>query len=386
MKRIMGALLLAVFALAACASCAQEAPAIEIFIAKGAMEQETALRLAALAQEAYPQAEWLVTFEEDVGQSLRERVLEDRAPQIVLCAPQEALPWAREGLISPLEGCVPGLSQMAPEVVDACVADETLYVAPLIARHRRVAVNADLLIARGLGYLLDGRSHPAWVPSELYQAMEEVTLSGMAAIELWPPQTDDGAAIEAFVQALYGGTLLEPDGDEMVVAMTWLRDMAKSGWIEQVEDRETALAHFMAGKTLLFLDWTDEDERLYAKNLAASGVDVETVSYPSVQGRTVRSFDLVGAAVFSGGDAQAVSLARQAVSIWAEDERSGNALGDRGIWEDGAVWLPYLSAYSGGSTLRSLFCEAVRAMLAGEQSPQGALRQVKEVMQAVSGG
>ena len=386
MKRIMGALLLAVFALAAFASCAEGTPEIEIFIAEGAMQQETALRLAAIAQEAYPQARWRVTFEEDVGLSLRELVLADRAPQVALCAPQEALPWAREGLLSPLEGLVPALSMMAPEVIDACVLDETLYVAPLIATHRCIAVNSELLIARGMGYLLDERAHPAWVPSELYQAMEEVTLAGALAMELWEPQPENAAAVEAFVQALYGGTLLEPDSDEMVTAMIWLRDMVKSGWIAQVESRETALAHFLAGETLLFLDWTDEEERLYADRLAAGGIDLVPVSYPSVQGRTVRSFDLMGAAVFTGADAQAVTLARQAISIWAEDERSGGALGERGIWKDNAVWLPYLSAQSGGGTLRSLFCDAVRATLAGEQTPANALRQIREFMQAVSGG
>ena len=386
MKRIMVLLLLAVFALAALPACAQDAPQIEIFVAAGAMDQEDALRLAALAQEAYPQADWRVTFEEDVGQTLRERVLEDRAPQIVLCAPQEALPWAREGLLSPLEGRVPGLSQMAPEVVDACVYDETLVIAPLLARHRRVAVNAEMLIARGLGYLLDGRSHPAWVPSELYQALEEVSLAGTVGMEIWLPQPDDASALEAFVQALYGGSLLDPDSGEMVAAMTWLRDLVKSGWIEEVPDRQTALAHFLSGQTLLFLDWTDEEERLYTKGLLGGNADIEPVPYPSVQGRTVRSFDLTGAAVFASSDAQAVALATQAVSIWAEDERSGNALGDRGVWSDGAVWLPYLSAQSGGGTLRSLFCEAVRAMLAGEQTPPNAVRQIREVMQAVSGG
>ena len=377
---------MAAFWLAAFAARAEGTPEIEIFAAKGAMQEETVLRLAALAQEAYPQAQWRVTFEEDVGLTLRELVLADRAPQVALCAPQEAMVWAREGLLSPLEGRVPALSMMAPEVVDACVLDETLYMAPLIATHRCIAVNAELLVARGMGYLLDARAHPAWVPSELYQAMEEVTLAGALAMELWQPQPENAAAVEALVQALYGGTLLEPDSGEMVAAMTWLRDMVKSGWIAQVESRETALAHFMAGETLIFLDWTDEEERLYAERLAAGGIDLVPLAYPSAQGRTVRSFDLVGAAVFAGTDAQAVALARQAVSIWAEDERSGGALGERGIWADDAVWLPLLSAQNGGGTLRSLFCEAVRATLSGEQTPQNALRQIREVMQAVSGG
>ena len=385
-RRIVGTLLLAVFVLTAPAARAQETTQIEIFVAGGALEQETALRLAALAREAYPQADWRVTFEEDVGLSLRELVLADRAPTIALCSPQEAMLWAREGLLAPLDGRVPGLSRMAEAVVDACVDNETLYMAPLLARHRRVAVNADMLIARGLGYLLDSRAHPAWVASELYQAMEEATLSGALAMELWEPRPENSAAIEAFVQALYGGMLLAPDSGNMIQAMTWLRDMVKNGWIAQVQGRETALSHFLAGETLLFLDWTDEEERRFADRLREGGVDVETVPYPSAQGLTVRSFDLTGAAVFAGRDAQAVSLARQVISIWTEDERSGGALGERGVWDDGAVWLPCLGALGGGGTLRGLFCEAVAAMLSGEQSPQGALRQVREVMQAVSGG
>ena len=377
------ALMLAALLAGTAAARAEETTAIEIFVSAGAMEQETALRLCALAQETYPQAVWRVTFEEDVGVSLRERVLDDRAPQVVLCAPQEALVWAREGLLTPLDGRVSGLSRMAQEVVDACVTDETLYVAPLLATHRRVAVNADLLIARGLGYLLDERAHPVWMPSELYQAMEESTLAGVPAMELWLPQADNAAAIEAFAQALYGGRVAEPDGEGMLVAMTWLRDLAQSGWITLVADRQTALAHFVGGQTMLFIDWTDAEEERFAQRMIDHGVNWVTVPYPSVTGRPVRSFDLTGAAVFAGDDAQAVALSRQAVSLWSQEDRS--ALGERGVWQDGAVWLPCLGAGEGGGTLRGLFCDAVREMLTGSQSPEGALRQLREVMRAVSG-
>lgn len=391
MKRVIWAVLAAALFVAACLPACAEQTQVEVYVAAGAMERETAYRLVALAQTAYPQAEWSAVFEEDVGLSLRELVLGDRAPQIAICAPQEALSWAKEGLLLPLEGRVADVTLMEEAVVGACVWDETLYVAPLRANHRRVAVNGELLAGLRLNYLLDARTHPVWLPSELYQVIEEASLSGAPAMEVWLPQSDSAAGIEAFLQSLYGGELLTPEGvcgaggTQILTALSWLRDVAEAGLVGIAQDRQSALEHFLSGETLLFIDWTDEEEALYAHELMMEGVDLREISYPTADAVVVRSFELTGAAVFAGHDAQAMRLAAQGVALWTEDTQAQLVLGDRGIWRDDAAWLPCLSAQPSGATLRSLFAGAVREVLAGGRGPQEALRQAVAVYEAATG-
>lgn len=378
------AALAAALPLAACAEA--QRPDIAVYVSRGAMERETALRLVALASQAYPQAAWSASFEEDTGLSLRDLVLSDAAPQIALCRPQEALPWAKEGLLMPLEERAGDLSRMQPEVVEACVWAESLYLAPLTAKTRRMAVNRELLAAAGLEYLLDARAHPVWTPTELYQAIDEATVSGCPALELWPPEAEDAAWIEAFLQCLYGGRLLGADGavladgEAVVSALVWLRDLAQSGAVGSVQERETALCHFLDGQTLLFMDWTDADARR-AREIEA--LDVCELPYPAADCVRVRVFEPVGAAVFAGRDAQAVSLALGAVTLFESDARAQRLLGERGVWEDGAFFIADLGAAPGGATLRGLLLDAVRGALAGEKSPGEALREAAAVARGI---
>lgn len=361
---------------------------VRLYVARGAMARETALSLAALAEATYPQAEWDVTFEEDEGLSLRELVMRDRAPQIAFCAPQEALPWAKEGLLLPLDGRAGDLSRMQSEAVEACVHEETLFMIPLMARHRRVAVNARMLSSLGLDNLLDARSDSVWTPSELIQAVEETALSGGQAMEVWLPDEDTAAGLEAFVQCLYGGRLLAPDGrvtadsEEMENGLDWLCTMAASGLIGCAEGREAALEHFLDGQVLLFADWTDEDAALAAAR-DEPPPDVVEIPYPTADNVPVRAFEMTGAAVFAGRDAQAVGLAMNAASLFAQDARAQRILGERGLGADGALWLPCLSASEDGATLRGLFAEALRGALSGEQEPAEALARMAAAARTV---
>ena len=391
MKRILLAALTAALLLAAWPVACAEQTQIEVYVSSGAMPRETASRLVEIAQAAYPQAAWSVVFEEDVGISLRELVLGDCAPQVVICAPQEVLPWEKEGLLMPMGGRVFDLSLMQDEVVDACTQGKSMFMVPLQAYHRRVAVNADLLFGTNMGYLLSQRDHPVWMPTELFQVVEEASLAGQLAMEIWLPQEDTAAGVEAFIQCLYGGRLIERDGvcaadtAQMLAAMTWVRDMVSSGMIAVVRDRQTALEHFVSGETLLFIDWTDEDSLRYAHEMMQDDIDLREIPYPTAEGRSVRSFELVGAAVFAGHDARAMSLAAQGVALWSDTARTQAVLGERGIWRDDAVWLPCLSAQPSGVTMRSLFAEEVRAVLALEREPREALRRLAAVYAAVAG-
>lgn len=387
MKRIFGVLM--ILLLAACVQTAgAEQTVMQVYIAKGTLEHDTTQRLMALLGRAYPQAEWTAAYEEEMGESLRELVLSDRAPQLAVCSPQAARPWAKEGLLVTLNGRLSDEQAIEKQVLDACTLDERLFMAPLAARHRQLIVNRYLMEKRRLGYMMNTVEHPVWYPTEFYQILEECALTGTPALEIWPAKPQDSAALETLVQAIYGGTLLSENGrtcladDEMTVAgLSWLREMVASGLIAYAESREEALEHFLAGKTALFMDWTDEEERAHARELRE--MDWVTAPYPSATGLPVRSFDLLGIAAFAGSDAAQRALSLQAIAFLHEDAQAQLILGNRAIWRDDAIWLPYLGASDMGTTLRSLFCEAVSGVMERGQTPEEALRTLQTAMEAV---
>ncbi|MDO5299283.1 MAG: extracellular solute-binding protein [Clostridia bacterium] len=390
MKRIFGALVLALLLLAAGmqAACAEQTD-MQVYIAEGALERETAQRLLALLGRAYPQAEWVAVFQEETGESLREMVLEDRAPQLAICTPQEAAPWAKEGLLVPLDGRISDAQMIQRQVLDACRQGDSVFMAPLAARHRQMIVNRRMLEKRRLSYMMNTIEHPVWYPTEFYQILEEFMLADIPALEIWPAQPQDCAALEALVQAIYGGALLSEDGKTCVAnngatlaGLSWLREMVAGGMITYAGSREEALEHFLAGETAFFIDWTDEEERLHARELR--DMDWFVMPYPTASGLPIRSFDVAGVAAFMGTDAAQRAIALQAIAFLHENAQTQLILGDRAIWQDDAIWLPCLSASSMGTTLRSLFCEAVNSVMEQGQTPEQALRVLQAAMEAAN--
>ena len=169
----------------------------------------------------------------------------------------------------------------------------------------------------------------------------------------------------------------------MRAALEWLQDRVKGGLIARVESRDEALTHFLNGETAIFMDWQSAYSGLYARELEKNGVEIVEMPYPSSTGFVIRSFELTGACVAAGTDNAKRELAMRAVAFWHEDAQTQMALGDRGIWQDDAVWLPEIDATQKGMTLRRLMCEAVEAVLGGECAPKDALRLVQAAMEAM---
>lgn len=387
MKRIFVALALALSLLAAAAMA--EETSLEIYVSAEAMPIEMAQQLTALIGRALDLTDVTLIDGAKTGTTLRELVLMDRAPDIALCAPEEAMLWAKEGLLAPMDGCVPDETRMQRQVLDACSLDGELFMAPLMARHRMLAVNRRMLEGAHLGELLDARAHPVWYPLEMQQVIEEFALDGGVAAEIWPLTPGTSAGVEALVQAFYGGAFLSEDGrvcqaegGSAVAGVAWLADMVGSGQIGWAQSREEALSRFLAGKTALFIDWTDADARASRASIDESGLEIVTVPYPSSSGMPVRSFDVTGAAVFLTGDEQTDALARQAVAFLGEDAQAQLILGNRAIWADGAVWLPSLSAHPQGALLRTALCEALASALTGGQPAAAAMRGVAAALEA----
>ena len=262
-----------------------------------------------------------------------------------------------------------------------------MFMLPLTAKHRQMAVNRRLLEKRRMGYMANTIEHPIWYPMEFDQLLEEFALADHPALEIWPAEPETCGALEALLQALYGGAWLTEGGEtgqadhiNVQASLEWLRDRVQSGLIARVGSREEALTHFLNGETALFMDWRTGDERRCARELEKNGVELLTMPYPSSTGFVIRSFELTGVCVAAGANS---ALAMRAAALWHEDAQAQRALGERGIWKDDAVWLPEIDATQKGLTLRRLMCEAIESALSGESTPKDALRLVQTTLDAM---
>lgn len=376
--------LCAAFVCMAALAAAQGESVVQVYLADGALHGDTARQLLALLEAEMPQAQWEVIGEEG---SLRDLVMAGCAPDLAICAPQEARPWARAGLLAPLHSRVPDQTRMQRQVLDLCVLEEGLFMAPLIARHRQMAVSSALFERLQMGYLLDARAYPVWYPAQFQQVIEEFAFSEVAALDIWPPEEGASAALEAMTQAIYGGELLGEDGEAclasdeaMVSGVRWLRDLTACGLIGMAGSRDDALERFLSGETAIFIDWTEAEELRQKTRLQESSMDVVCVPYPAASGLPVRSFELTGVCVFAGGEGEKTAL--DAVEFICSDARAQALLGRRGIWQDGALWLQSLSGAEQGATLRALFAGALKDVLTEKREPAAAMAIVCAMMDA----
>ena len=319
MKRGLAALLLLMGVGMMSANAAAQTT-MNVFFTERAMERGQSRMLMELTRREFPQAEWQSEMQADTGRSLRELILADDLPEIVICAPGEAYGWAKEGVFEALDACAGDMATVNSQVISACTEDGRLYMAPLTATQRQIAVNRRMLERRRLGYLTSVVDHPVWYPMEFDQLLEEFELAKAPAVEIWKPSPENCAALEALIQAIYGGTMLTEDGRHSQIehmnvraGLEWLRERVKSGMIVQVESRQEALDHFLNGKTALFIDWTQEDEQRCARQLRENGIELMTVPYPTATGFTIRSFELTGACIPVGLEGEAHAMAEKAV-------------------------------------------------------------------------
>jgi len=354
--------------------------AMRLYVEEGVLESTQIRQLLALLDTE--DASWSLMEEK---QTLRELVIAGNTPDLAICSPAAARPWAKEGMLLPLSTRIPDQKRMQRQVLDMCVYGEELFMAPLIARHRQMAVNRTVFEALGMGYMLDRQTYPVWYPAQFYQILEEFMIRDRVAVDVWHAGMEDSAALEALTQAIFGGGLLSEDGRccragaaDMIAGVQWLADLMRDGMMGLQPSRSEALERFLTGETAIWIDWTKETEKAAA--MRGRETDIVTMPYPSATGLPVRSFELTGVCAFLSGDSARDATLRRAcelLSTAAED-----VLGARGIWQDGALWPASLSANDTGATLRSLFCEALeRVMIHGEAAAE-ALSRVQAAMDA----
>ena len=379
--KVYAALLIMLLMLPLVSGAAQET--MLLYVEEGVLEEGRARQLLELLKAEMPEAEWTL---EEGGTALRERVLFDNAPDLAICAPQTARPWAQEGLLLPLHTRIGGQARIQRQVLALCVHGEEMFMAPLIAHHRQMAVNRALLEARSVGYMLDAQSYPVWYPTQFHQILEEFLMVDETAMDVWRAGPDTSAAIEALTQAIYGGMLLAEDGvrctaDDlnMRAGVRWLRDAIDDGMIGYCETREEALERFLNEETAIFIDWmhTGEMDALAREY----ELDVVTVPYPAAAGLPVRSFELAGVCAFASGDALKDALLLKACALLHDLVQ--DVLGARGIWQDGALWPASLERDDRTATLRSLYCTALRAVIEDGETPEAALGRIAAAMDAL---
>jgi len=385
MKRVLlrAAFLAACLTMLAVGAMAQGA--LRVYVTEDALEEGTTKKLMTALHERFDQAEFVL---EDDAKSLRELVLADRAPNLAICSPRETRTWAEEGLLLPLQHHVGDQESVAKEVLSSCVLEEKLFMAPLTARHRQMAVNVKMLEKRAMGYMLDEIAHPVWYPTEFQQILEEFAIEDAPAMDVWNMQ-QDSAAIEALIQAIYCGRLLGKDGSVCQAehkgiqsGIRWLSDLKKSEMVGYQPTRQAALERFVAGETAIFLDWNAQLQDKYGQQMKDAGMIVETRPYPSSSGLPVRSYELAGVSVFDSHDMQKNAMALQAAAFLHEDAGAQLILGERGIFEDDSIWLWDLSAVGQGATLRSLLCAALEGIFEGDAEIGEALVLLKAGMDA----
>ena len=387
MKRALTVLLLLMCAVTMSAAAQ---PQMDVYVAADTLNQEVAERLMELTRSEFPQAEWSCEMQTNTGRSLRELILADDVPEIVICAPRDACVWAKEGLFEGLDACAGDMEAVNSQVISACTEDGRLYMAPLTATQRQIAVNRRLLERRHFDYLTSVTEHPVWYPMEFDQLLEDFALAKTPAVEIWEPRPENCAALEALIQAIYGGTMLAEDGRHSQIehvnvraGLDWLRDRVRNGMIAQTESRQDALEHFLSGKTALFIDWTQADAQRNARQLRENGIELVTVPYPTATGLTIRSFELTGACIPVGLETQAHAMAAKAVAFWRTDERAQSVLDGGSIRQDDAVWLPLQDTSEVGTTLRRLMCGIIKDVLKGKNTPADALRLAQAALDAM---
>ncbi|MBR5560041.1 MAG: extracellular solute-binding protein [Clostridia bacterium] len=367
--------------LALLVGCAAAQESMQLYVHKGALEEGQVQRLLGLLRAEYEADDWTLMEDE---RALRELVLSGDLPDLAICAPGEARPWAREGLLVPLQEKISGQHRMQRQVLDQGVLGDEMFMAPLSAMHRQMAVNVSLFEDMGLGYMLDSKMYPVWYPAQFYQILEEFMIRDEVALDVWRAQADTSAAIEALTQAIYGGMLLSEDGgratadDEAVqVGVQWLADAIDDGMIGYCETREDALERFWMGETAIFIDWT----RRLQQQAKEKGLEIAERPYPAAVGLPVRSFELTGVCAFSSGDAQRDTHLADACAMLCDNAQ--DVLGSRGIWQDGALWPASLDADDLGATLRSLLCQALVGVIEERRDAGEALDRVQAAMDAL---
>lgn len=358
---------------------------MRLFVSKEALQEQTAKQLIRLLEQEYPQTQWMLEMEGE--ESLREQVLLNCAPQLAICTPGEMRPWAKEGLLLPLTLAVQGQSRIQEEVLACCECDEQLFMLPLLTRQRKIAVNRDWFEAKRMEYLLSEIDHPVWYLSQFQQIIEEFALHNVQAFEIWPPQEYSSAGLEAFVQALFGGRLMEENGANAVSAeiragVKWLCGMVHSGMIGYVSNREEALERFINGKTPVFIDWTEETTRRFEARDEKQTMEILLLPYPSSSGEMNRMFELAGVSAFAGEDERMNELCMKAVAFLHEDQGVQTILGRRRIARDDAVWIADVLSYEGGATLRALFAQALQDMIENKTDADASLKVLQAALDA----
>lgn len=380
LKRVFAALLIALVTGFA-GSAMADAQEIMVYVAPGALEESAAQALLQLLEQTVPQADFART--DEAAGTLWDQVLGGEQPELAICSMQEIKRTAGEGLLLPLDLDAAAVERVEDHVLYACKAHGKMVMAPLLAQHRSMAVNRRRMEELEIAALTDTRAFPVWQVMQLYQVLEEAVLADSCGMEIWPAAGEDGDALFAFMQALYGGEFtgpgegIMPDLHASVMALEWLCEMVDSGWIGVAQSREEALEHFLDGETALFIDWTDAEAKRYASGAEGKAVYM-SMSYPSSLGIPVRDAQVTGIAALDTGDEKMNALLTEAVGAVMRDERLERVIGGRAIYRDDALWLAFPGMGAGGSALRGMLGKAVDAAIAGEIAPEAAMRLVRE--------
>ena len=170
--------------------------------------------------------------------------------------------------------------------------------------------------------------HPIWYPMEFDQLLEEFALADHPALEIWPAEPETCGALEALLQALYGGAWLTEGGEtgqadhiNVQASLEWLRDRVRGGLIARVREQGGSADAFLNGGNRPVHGLADGRRAALRPQMEKNGVELLTMPYPSSTGFVIRSFELTGVCVAAGANS---ALAMRAAALLARG-RAGAA-------------------------------------------------------------
>lgn len=367
-----------VLALGMCTSAKAD---LQLYIGKNTVSASQGEALARLLQTGLEEP---VQAAMQTDESFSQRMTDGSAPDMAILCADEMRKWANAGMLTALDGCTDTLGEMSEEIVNGCVADESLYALPLGIRSRAMAVHPAWMEKIRMAYLLDERMHAAWYPTEILQALDELALSGGTGLDLWPPQETGTLCFEAFLQGINGAWFSAGETDAgnadleaLEDALVWVEEMVRAELVGTAQSRDEALARFLAGETAIFIDWTMEDSRTYAGEIEDGSIQL--LPYPSMSGIPFAAGDVVCFLAPCSGE-EGEQRARQAAALLASNGYAQQVLGETLPAADEMDWLIGVNMLEGGATLRALFAQAVGEILAGDIPAREAAKKIGRVL------
>ena len=324
------------------------------------------------------------------------------ACDVLLDAPGRIIAYGNEGRIVPLkdlftEELLEDIHN--PELIGACSSGTTPYMYPLSSAPFYMAFNRSMLEEAGVLKLV----HEGWTTEEFDETLRGLRKAGFVPGAIFCNGTGGDQGTRALVANLYDGSVMNEDltrytlGEEPgMKALNYLKSCVDQGLLLNgtLLTGTDAIENFVYGRASFSILWGSSQQRNYQNLMDSFQVEAVEVPLPSEDGRAELEYLVNGFCIMKNKDADKIDAAKRFVrfacddSIWGPKNvvqtgcipvrHSFGALyeGEERMkrietWTD--AYIPYYNTVSGFSAMRGYWCQALRNLLNGYETPAGAM-------------